>query len=98
MMPCYSRRNAIIPEKEFTSVNMNINDFYIYPENQSTWMVFKYYQLSDSFMLYDWFDINEFYLINPELLTRLPPLRISDNKKYELAIASLSNQEKLVLT
>lgn len=95
MMPCYGRREALIPRAEIANGNKYFNDFWIFPKDTS-WMIFKYNQEAKFFKLYNWFnDISPNYIEN-DLLKILPPTLYSDDDKYEFAANALINLNELV--
>lgn len=97
MMPCYGQRESVIPFAEFMNENVYTNDFHIYSNEEKSWMIFMYQHGSRTFKLYDWYTIENFPLISKELLESLPPVSISSDYKYAMAISSLLEAEKLVL-
>lgn len=85
MMPCYTRPDAAISVKNYTSEYLEKKDFYIYPEHVESWMLFKYVHESQSYELYEWLDTERFVPVPFELFSKLPPFKIFNDNKYALA-------------
>lgn len=97
MMPCYGRREAIIPFRPFINQNEYFNDFLIYPKNITSWMVFKYNSETTFIKLHSWFDNVDLRLVKQDVHKYLPPMSIYDiNQKNKILYQLLKNSEKLV--
>lgn len=96
MMPCYGRREALIPYDNLINLNSFFNDFWIYPQTLSSWILFKYNHETKYFNLFEWFDNTDINLVNKELLGIFPPVVYSDDVKYQVAVNSLMKLNEFV--
>lgn len=99
MMPCFGRREALIPYDNLINGNNGNGffiDFWIYPQTFSSWMLFKYNHETKYFKLFDWFDNINIYAVNKELLDIFPPVIYSNDVKYQFAVNSLMKLNEFV--